>query len=58
MGLHDREWMRDSKEPHAKQNAPWKPQRPRRVLFVHYLAGFWPGLITGVAIGLVIGILL
>lgn len=58
MGLHDREWMRESKGSHAKQEAPQRPQRPRRVLFVHYLAGFWPGLIAGIAIGLVIGILL
>ncbi|HDS1045327.1 TPA: hypothetical protein QDZ42_004014 [Stenotrophomonas maltophilia] len=58
MGLHDREWMRDTKNEQPQQKAAWKPRRARPVLFVHYLAGFWPGLIAGIAIGLTIGLLL
>lgn len=49
MALRDREWFNDSKH----QRAPWKPRRARPVFFVHYLAGFWPGFIAGLAVGLI-----
>jgi hypothetical protein len=59
MGMQDRDWYRDEKRQergHKKPQAPSKRRRSRPVFFVHYLAGFWPGLIAGIVIGLAIGV--
>jgi hypothetical protein len=59
MGMHDRDWYRAEKRQErgsAAPQAPFKPRRSRPVFFVHYLAGFWPGLIAGLIIGLAIGV--
>lgn len=56
MGLHDREWFNESR--HKPKNATSAPQRPRRVLFIHYLAGFWPGVLMGFLAGLTVGLLI
>ncbi|EME0455984.1 TPA: hypothetical protein ACSFAA_005842 [Pseudomonas aeruginosa] len=56
MGLHDREWFNESR--HQSKNTTSTPQRPRRVLFIHYLAGFWPGVLMGFLAGLTVGLLI
>lgn len=59
MGMQDREWYREEKR--AERSSPKAPpsrRRARPVFFVHILAGFWPGLIAGILVGLTLGLLI
>ena len=61
MVMQDREWYREEQRLKRTGSAP-KPDvkpvldKPRRVFFVHYLAGFWPGLIAGLIVGFALGV--
>lgn len=53
MVMQDREWYREEQRLKRTGSAP-KPDvkpvldKPRRVFFVHYLAGFWPGFVVNI----------
>lgn len=61
MSMQDRDWYRAEKRQEQAGNAqqvPFKPKRSRPVFFVHYFAGFWPGMIFGLILGFAAGVLI